>query len=280
MRWPAIAGKTAGFCRRNLGTAFRIAGFCLVFWAFVTGGPLFPLKPAVVAAAATGLGMLVAFELMLREAPQAWVLGSMLLVDATIGGSYLIWRQVQPPTPSGPLIAANDPSPRLECEEKPQAGDLVMAFGTNRVLGKGRGPFTPLLVDDCVALKLARQGGGLTIQAFGYAFTQDIAFHVMDNIYEPDSALQLRASRPDRSTFLLLDRFDKEVLYVRYLNPQAVRIRGRFLCGEAPQAVVRDDAILVGGVRINGVFLGQHPTKGHVCATIKAGVHGIAISGR
>jgi hypothetical protein len=147
------------------------------------------------------------------------------------------------------------------------------------VLGKGPGPFTPLLVDDCVTLKLTRKAGGLMVQSFGYAFTEDIAFHVMDNVYEPDSALQLRASRPDRSTFLLLDRFDKEVLYVRYLNPNAVRIRGRFLCGMSPQAVIRDDAILVGGVRISGAFLGQHPTQGHVCATIKAGDHGIAITG-
>jgi len=275
-----IAGEIAGFCRRNRGTAFRVAGFGLVAWAFAAGEALFPLKPAAVLAVATGLGMLVAFELLVREAPQAWVLGSMLLVDAIVGGSYLLWRQVQPSAPSGPLMAAADPSPPQECPEKPQASDLVMAFGTNRVLGKGPGPFTPLLVDDCVALKLSRQHGGLMIQSFGYAFTEDIAFHVMNNVYESDSALQLRASRPDRSTFVLRDRFDKEVLYVRYLNPGAVRIRGRFLCGMSPQAVIRDDAILVGGVRIGGAFLGQHPTKGHICATIRAGVHGIAISGR
>jgi hypothetical protein len=117
------------------------------------------------------------------------------------------------------------------------------------------------------------------IQAFGYAESGDIAFHIMDNVYEPDTALRLRPSRPDRSTFVLRDRFDKEVLYVRYLNPGAVRIRGRFLCGGAPQAVVRDDAILVGGVRLNGVFIGQHPTRGHACVTIRKGGYGVAITG-
>jgi hypothetical protein len=280
MRWPGTIGKIAGFCRRNRGAALRVTGFGLVFWAFMSGRALFPLEPVVVLAAATGLGMLVAFELLVREAPQAWVLGSMLLIDATIGGSYLLWRQSQPPAPSGPLMAANDPSPPPGCEEKPQAGDLLMAFGTDRVLGKGDGPFTPLLVDDCVVLKLSRRDGGLMIQSFGYAWSEDIAFHIVDNVYEADIPLKMRAWRPDRSTFQLLDRFDKEVLYVRYLNPHAVRIRGRFLCGPAPQAVIRNDTILVGGVRIGGVFLGQHPTKGHVCATIKAGIHGIAISGR
>ena len=85
--------------------------------------------------------------------------------------------------------------------------------------------------------------------------------------------------RPDAHTLVILDRFDKEVLYIRYLNPNAVRIRGRFLCGESPQAVIRDDTILVGGFRIGGVFFRQRQTKGHVCAAIKAGTPGIAIRG-
>jgi len=233
-----------------------------------------------VLAFATMLGMLVAFELLLRQVPQGWVLGSMLLIDLLVGASYLLWRVTQPPVPTGPLIAATDPSPPRLCAEKPQGDDLLMALGTNRVLGKGPGPFTPLKVDACVAVKLLRRGGGLMVQSFGYAWTGDIAFHVMNNVYEPDSALKLRALRPDRSTFRLLDRFDKEVLYVRYLNPNAVRIRGRFLCGEAPQAVIRDDVILTGGIRINGVYTGQRRAEGHRCTTIKAGDYGIAITGK
>jgi len=280
MRWPQSAGKIADFCRRNLGTVLRAAVCAFVFWAFLAGRVLFPLQPAVVLAFATMLGMLVAFELLLRGAPQGWILGSMLLIDLLVGAGYLFWRVAQPPAATGPLIAANDPSPPRLCEEEPQKGDLLMALGTNRVVGKGPGPFTPLLVDGCMAVKLLRRDGGLMVQHFGYAWTGDIAFHVMNNVYEPDSALMLRALRPDRSTFRLLDRFDKEVLYVRYLNPNAVRIRGRFLCGEAPQAVIRDDEILTGGIRLNGVFIGQRRAEGHRCATIKAGEYGIAITGK
>ena len=266
------------FSRRNIATALRALGCAALFWAFLWGRPLFPLAPVVVLSGAAGLGLLVALELLLRDVPHGLALAAMLLVEAAVGGAYLLWRHVQPPVPSGPLIAAHDPSPPMPCKDRPQAGDLLMAFGTDRVLGKGPGPFMPLRVDDGVALKLLRRDGGLMIQAFGYTESDDIAFHVIDNVFEPDMALKLRALRPDRSSFVLLDRFDKEVLYVRYLNPGAVRIRGRFLCGPAPQAVVRDDAILVGGVRLNGVFIGQHATKGHLCATIKAGAYGIAVS--
>jgi hypothetical protein len=51
------------------------------------------------------------------------------------------------------------------------------------------------------------------------------------------------------------------------------------LCGEKPQAIIGDPAILVGGVRIGGAFFGQRPTKGHVCAQVRAGAYGIAIKG-
>jgi hypothetical protein len=123
----------------------------------------------------------------------------------------------------------------------------MLVFGTDRVVGMGQGPFMPLVVDDCVVLNLARKGSGLMVRAFGYDCNDDIAFRVMDNVYEPAAPLQLRPFRPDRSTFMLLDRFDKEVLYVRDLNRHAVRIRGCFLCGEAPQAVTHDNVIQVGG---------------------------------
>ena len=280
MNWSATVATIAGFGFRSRGTALRALACVLLFWSFLAGKALFPLQPAVVLAFATLLGLFVALELLLRGTSQTWILGSILLIDAVVGSGYLVWRQVQPPVPTGALIAANDPTPPGCGDDKPQGDDLLMAFGTDRALGKGPGPFAPILVDDCVALRLLRKDGGLMIQAFGYAYTQDIAFHVMDNIYEPDIALKMRALRPDRSTFVLLDRFDKEVLYVRYLNPHAVRVRGRFLCGEAPQAVIHDDAILLGGVRIGGVFLRQHVGKGHVCAIVKANTPGIQVTQR
>jgi hypothetical protein len=126
-------------------------------------------------------------------------------------------------------------------------------------------------------MTLRRVGQGLMIRAFFYDWNNDVAFAVNDNIYEPTMPLALRTFRPDPHTFVILDRFDKEVLYLRYLNPNAVRIRGRFLCGEAPQAVIRDDAILVGGFRIGGVFFRQRVSKSHACATIRKGDEGIAI---
>jgi hypothetical protein len=277
MRWPGTDEKIRYVSRGDVLTAVRIVICVVLFWAFLSGGSLLSVRWPVILAVATALSMLTAYELILRDVAPGWVLGSVLFIQAGLGCSYLAWRYFQPPEPTGPLIAAGEASPPSGCEEKPDADDLQMVFGTDRVLGKGPGPFMPLVVDDCVVMKLDRSDNGLMVRAFGYDWNNDIAFRVIDNVYEPAALLQVRPFRPDRSTFVLLDRFDKEVLYVRYLNRNTVRIRGRFLCGEAPQAVIHDDVIQVGGVRIGGVFFGQRPTKGHVCTTIKAGAYGIAI---
>jgi hypothetical protein len=100
---------------------------------------------------------------------------------------------------------------------------------------------------------------------------------VMDNEFEANMPLSIRFFRPDAHTLVLLDRFDTEVLYVRWLNPGAVRIRGRFLCAEQPQAIIRDEGIMTGGIRIGGVFMGLHRAPGHQCARIKSGGEGIRI---
>jgi hypothetical protein len=101
----------------NAGTVLRTAACAFLFWAFSMGSVLFPLRPQTVAAVAAMLSILVGLELLLRNAPHGWILAGMLLVDAAVGGSYLLWRHLQPPAPTGPLMAAHDPSPPALCGE-------------------------------------------------------------------------------------------------------------------------------------------------------------------
>lgn len=262
-----------------LQTALRIMFTLLLIWGFFTGSSPLSFGIVAVLGLVNALALLLAYELSIRDVPPGWIGGG---VFALIGASlvaYGAWLATRPPVPTGPLLPAREPTPRASCHEKIGPKDLVMAFGTNRVVGAGPGPFQPMIVDDCTVMALRRVGQGLMIKAFFTDWNGDMAFSVNDNVYEPTMPLQLRSFRPDPHTFVILDRFDEEVLYVRYLNPHAVRIRGRFLCGEAPQAVIHDDLIQVGGIRIGGVFLGQRPTKGHVCASIGTGTYGIAIKG-
>ena len=235
MRGRAIGWKIRGIARRDVFTALRTIACIALLWAFVSGSVFLAVRGQAVVAAATVFSILAAYELTVREVPQGWVLAAVLFIQGSIGGGYLSWLHFQPPEPTGPLIAANDPSPPPGCDPPPGPHDLLMAFGTDRVIGKGPGPFTPLVVDECAVLSLARKKDGLLLRAFGYDFNNDIAFRVMDNVYEPSMPLQLRDFRPDPSTYLLIDRFGKEVLYVRYLNRNAVRIRGGFCAATSPR---------------------------------------------
>ena len=260
-----------------LRTGLRVLFTFLLIWAFFSGSSALSFGFVAVLALVNAFALLLAYELAIRDVRSGWIAGGVFALTATSLMGYGVWLATRPPPPTGPLLPASEPTPDARCVEKIGPKDLVMAFGTDRAVGMGLGPYAPFKVADCTVMTLHRVGRGLMVRAFFYDFNGDVAFSVMDNVYEPTLPLQLRPFRPDPHTIVILDRFDKEVLYLRYLNPNAVRIRGRFLCGTARQAVIRDDVILTGGVRISGAYFGQRRSPGHACATLQSGAPGIAI---
>jgi hypothetical protein len=247
-----------------------IAGYVLLMLALFHKNLVVPeTRGIALLGFATALSLAVGYEMNMRGWYSDWALPIVLTIPAVIGAGYGVWQFLFAPIPpTGPLVAAGEPMPSSICRESPKPGELAMFLGTSRVIGKGPGPFTPLLAMACPTVKLIRRGKGLVVENFGYDNTNSIAYSVRENRLDLAMVTGLRVRRPDPSTFILADRFNQEVIYVRYLNPGAVRIRGRFLCGENPQVVVRDEATWVGGIRMRGVIIGQRPTKGRACATM------------
>ena len=188
-----------------------------------------------------------------------------------LGVAWCIWHFLVPPArePSGQLLPANEPTPASQCRAAP--GELVVAVGSNRVIASGNAPFVPFYAGSGPGPILTRTPRGLMITAFGYTWTEDIAYGIRDNQLQTDPLPGLHFFRPDPHTLVLLDRFEQEIIHIRYLNRDAVRIRGRFLCGENPQTVIEQDRVLMGGVRISGVMFGQRRTAGNVCARMAPG---------
>ena len=263
-----------------LRTALRILFTGLLIWFFFSGSSALSFGIVAVLGLVYALAILLAYELAIRDAPVAWIAGGIFALTGFSMTAYGLWLATRPPVPVGPLLPAREATPHASCVEKIGAKDLVMAFGTHRAVGTGQGPFRPIRVDDCTVMALRRVGKGLMVKALFYDWNNDVAFTVNDNVYEPTMPLQLRPFRPDPHTVVVLDRFDKEVLYVRYLNPNAVRIRGRFLCGQQPQAIIHDDRIFKGGIRIGGVFLGLRSTRGGACTVLKGSEPGITVTDR
>lgn len=259
--------------KQTIQTIVRVGVIALALWLLQIGSYSVPINFQAALLVGTVIGILLLYELAIRDAKGSWTVGVSGTAFASIIGAYLVWHAFQPPPPTGPLKPANEPTPKLSCSLKPGPRDLVMAFGTDALIGHGNGPFTPIKVASCPVLKFQRTPQGLSFRDVAYDYDGDIAFMIKDGVYEPQFILDLKIIRPDPSTFILLDRFNQEVIYLRYLNPNAVRIRGRFLCGEAPQAVVRDDVILVGGMRLLGSWSGQKPIPGHVCQEADSPIH-------
>ena len=89
-RWPAAGGIIGGIIevisRRDIFTIVRVLACAFLFWAFLSGGSLLPLRGPVVLAVAMALGMLTAYEMFLRDVSPGWVLGGVLSIQAGIGG--------------------------------------------------------------------------------------------------------------------------------------------------------------------------------------------------
>jgi hypothetical protein len=255
--------------RDNIHTGFRVlcCGFCL--WALQLGSYTVPINFGSALLVAAVIGMLLVYELAIRDVTPGVLILVLASVLGSIMGAFAVWHALQPPPPTGPLRPAGEPSPKLTCPQKADPGDLVIYFGTDARIGQGNGPFTAFKMADCPVLSFTRTKAGLNFSDVAYDYDGDIAFMIRNGVYEPQFPLELHALRPDPSTYILLDHYDQEVIYIRYLNPNAVRVRGRFICGEAPQVVVRDSGILLGGIRVAGITTGQHAAPGHAC--LKAG---------
>ena len=59
----------------------------------------------------------------------------------------------------------------------------------------------------------------------------------------------LHPHRPDRYSLGIHDQWENEILYIRYLGQGAIRVRGRFLCGDYPPVKITHSAVTVGDAR-------------------------------
>ena len=192
---------------------------------------------------------------------------SLFLVTWTASAAVLYFanRFVPPPVPlRGPLVAADDKISKMYCSMR-DAGktDLVMLFGDDAVIGHGQGPFTPIQVGSCSALRISQTSAGLFVDAFSYDSGNNLIFRIEQNVFEGLDLFAgfLKEERPDRSTLLITDERNQVVFGVRYLHRNTVRVWGTFKCGDTRPVDVTEDAIVIDRI----------PLDRHQCISVKAG---------
>jgi len=223
-----------------------------------------------------GTGIALAYELGRKNERNRWVAVSLIAAWAVGTFTLSIAVRFAPRVEEidGPLVAGVLQTPRTGCDgdiamKSPDA--LLMVFGKDGVIGQGRGPFMPVRVGTCPALRIAKTAAGLTINGFGFDSDDNVVYRIRDNRFEQVIGGFLKGARPDRSTLAIVDERGVEVAAIRYLNRNAVRISGTFRCGDTKPVQIGRDL-----VRIGGRFARPQP-----CAHVDAkSSYGLAYSGR
>lgn len=177
----------------------------------------------------------------------------------------------QPPTPSpaltatptpqelhGLLIPANEPTPPHTCSET--TPNVVMVFA-GKVAFWTKQPMTAINMMGFDLLSLNKVEGGINVSARMLSADNKVVAQITNNefyVNPPDFPFQLK--RPDWHTLVVLDHRGNEALYIYYLNPHAIKFRGRFYAPGSTPVIVTDEWLEVpGGNRIFGGCYGGMP---------------------
>lgn len=238
--------------RKDLVRGSVLAAVCLAVliydWGFLAW-PMHRTMALLVMAAVFSFAWF--YERTMRDAPMGQVLAGVL---AIMGGMAAVWLGltlfVLPlPNDSAPLVPAGETLDAQGCASPP--GALSVAVGADRIISRSKAAFTPFKVSGCSGPAFTVTPQGLVLDDFGYDGDGSVIFKIRHNVFELMLGDYLHVHRPDPSTLGIYDEWENEILYVRYLNPDAVRLRGRFLCGDTPRVTVKNDSVTVGYTRFS-----------------------------
>jgi hypothetical protein len=164
---------------------------------------------------------------------------------------------IPPPEPTvGWLEPANDPTPDNPCGKsiRQQFGDqaLLLLFGNVGVIGPTP---IPLIVGGC-QMTMGRGPNGIGIDVDLFDQSGNPVGTIINNKYtiNKESRIITQASG-DLSTLLVHDQTnDAELLYIRFMNPNTIRIRGVFSC---PRPHLMTVSITNSGIIQNGQNFGR-----------------------
>jgi hypothetical protein len=210
---------------------------------------------------AIALAALLAFLLAERVATR-WVTTIMALGVAL---SVSIYKEVPPPRPGetthGWLVPANDPTPPNACSNTAptQVGPpgfkmpplpphaLLFIFGRSAAWATRENGTTRIAQAGSCTMSAVRNGRNLAIDADIYDINSDLVARIRKNEFRLIPGKYSYEEQPDESTLIVHDKQGKELLYVRYANIGAVRVRGVFACSDISPVVVTNDKIIASG---------------------------------
>lgn len=161
----------------------------------------------------------------------------------------------------GLLAPAHDDDPKNPCNATPGDTDFRIYAGGNLIYS--RGTDIPLLtIDGTEVLSASLNGSSMSISGDIYGPDGDLA-HIDRNVFETPSG-GYKPRRPDKHTLEVIDNWHNTVLYVRFLNKHAIRLRGVFRY---------DNGVVT--ITDRSITMGNQTFTGHNC--INAGTRGLEL---
>lgn len=192
-----------------------------------------PVRFAI--AAVASLGVVVWYLYFKRDAPTTQETYNGPINGPVIHGAVGSVNVLPPPaeTISGPLRPGGEPTPPNKCDESPDPSrPFKILFGKSGILAPRGVKFTPITIGTCDVLSISWTSGG-EINVDARLFDEDgkLLASVHDNVFDSVTAPNLHLSRQGSlSTLSVTDDAQHELLYVRYVNADAMVVRGRFGC--------------------------------------------------
>lgn len=154
----------------------------------------------------------------------------------------------------GLLISANEPSPPIKFGViKPGYKAIYMGDKVTSISPDIK-KFDLIQIAKESIVEIKNVGSGLIINATIYDESGNIVATVRENVFRCNRLKTYEATNPDQHSILVLDDSDKIILYIRYLNPQAIKVLGIFRYPEKPTITIEEDRIMLGNVRISSMF--------------------------
>jgi hypothetical protein len=154
----------------------------------------------------------------------------------------------------GTLHPGNDPTPPLPkpcAGAAPDSNTTIVFLGSNALIASGAGKHIIVRRRQTPMVSIERTADGLFVDAEIFNAAGKLVGHVAKNefhVITGDNSYIER--RGDLSTLGVYDGNKTELLYVRYLSPSAMRVRGVFYLSGRPTAVITDNAARDGGITI------------------------------
>lgn len=176
------------------------------------------------------------------------VKSSVVIIAVIAISSAVVYLRAGPSHVVGWLQPANEPTPPNNCGDLPKGSVIAMTGNFATVIAPRSSWKTGIVkLGSCELLSIGRNANGASIDAVLYSNDgkageiHDNKFTVNEDGYVIDK---------DLNTLVVHDKNDVEVIYVRYLNENAFRIRGVFSC---PSSVAKQVTI----TNTNFPFIGE-----------------------